>query len=68
MLKALEAINTPVEFDIIDNFSFEKLEHREKVKNNQCVLVGNLGEGTMKYIENTRFYKWLDLYVNGRVQ
>ena len=21
----------------------------------------------MKYIENTRFYKWLDLYVNGRI-
>ena len=65
MLKVMEAIHAPINFDIIDNFSFENLDHKNKVKKNPCIMVGNLGEPNARYIENTKFYKWLDLYVNG---
>lgn len=66
MLKIMEAIHAPVNFDIIDNFSFANAEHRERVKKNSCIIVGNVGEPHSRYIENTKFYKWLDLYVNGK--
>lgn len=65
MLKVMDIIHAPVNFDIIDNFSFGSAEHREKIKKNACLMVGNLGEPEARYIENTKFYKWLDLYVNG---
>jgi isocitrate/isopropylmalate dehydrogenase len=65
MLKVMDAIHAPVNFDIIDNFSFGSSEHREKIKKNPCIMVGNLGEPGARYIENTKFYKHLDLYVNG---
>ena len=65
MLKVMEAIHAPINFDIIDHFSFENLQHRDLIKKNQCVIVGNLGEEGARYIENTRFYKWLDLFVDG---
>lgn len=67
MLKVVEAIHAPINFDIIDNFSFDNMEHREKIKQNKCIMVGNLGEPNARYIENTKFYKWLDLYVNGMI-
>lgn len=65
MLKVMDALGAPVNFDIIDNFAFENIAHRDLVKKNPCVIVGNLGEPQLRYIENTKFYKWLDLYVNG---
>lgn len=67
MLKVMDAIHAPVNFDIIDNFSFENANHRDQIKKNACIMVGNLGEPGARYIENTKFYKWLDLYVNGRL-
>lgn len=65
MLKVMEAIHAPINFDIIDHFSFENVQHRDLIKKNQCVIVGNLGEEGARYIENTKFYKWLDLFVDG---
>ena len=65
MLKVMDAIKAPLNFDIIDNFSFEKTAHKDLIKKNPCVMVGNLGEEGLRYIENTRFYRWLDLFVNG---
>ena len=64
----MEAIHAPVNFDIIDNFSFDNAEHRERVKKNSVIMSGNIGELGSRYIENTKFYKWLDLFVNGRLQ
>jgi isocitrate/isopropylmalate dehydrogenase len=66
MLNVIEAVHAPINFDIIDNFCFSNAEHKEKIKKNQTIMVGNLGESNARYIENTKFYKWLDLYVNGR--
>ena len=68
MIEVVEAIKSPIHFDIIENFSFDNPEHREKVKKNKALVVGNLGESGNRYIENTKFYKWLDLYVNGRLR
>lgn len=65
MLKVLEAVHAPINCDIIDNFSFDNLKHRDLLKKNPCVIVGNLGEQGNRYIENTKFYKYLDLFVNG---
>lgn len=62
MLKVMDAARAPVNFDIIDNFSFDNKLHRQLIKKNQMVLVGNIGEQGSKYIENTDFYKYLDLY------
>lgn len=66
MLKVMEAIHAPINFDIIDNFCFDTPEHRERLKKNQCIMVGNVGETGSRYIENTKLYKSLDLFVNGR--
>lgn len=65
MLRVMEAIHAPLNFDIIDNFSFENIKHRDLIKKNQTIICGNLGETGSRYIENTKFYKWLDLFVNG---
>lgn len=65
MLKVMDAIHAPVNFDIIENFSFANSTHKEQIKKNPCIMVGNLGEPGARYIENTLFYKYLDLYVNG---
>lgn len=64
LLKVMDAIKAPINFEIIENFTFDNPKHREQVKKNQCILVGNLGETGGRYIENTKFYKYLDLYVN----
>lgn len=66
MMEVVEASHAPVKFDVIENFSFSNPEHKDRIKKNQSIIVGNLGESNARYIENTKFYKWLDLYVNGR--
>ena len=65
MLKVMDAIHAPVNFDIIDKFSFANSTHKEQIKKNPCIMVGNLGGPGARYIENTLFYKYLGLYVNG---
>jgi hypothetical protein len=65
MLKVMDAIHAPINFDIIDNFVFDNPQHRDLIKKNACILTGNLGEAGSRYVENTKFYKFLDLYVNG---
>jgi hypothetical protein len=53
----------PVTFQTIEDFHWDNLSHRNKLKNNPAVLIGNLGEAGDRYIENVNFYKHLDLYV-----
>lgn len=53
----------PVNFQMIEDFCWDNQNHRQKLKNNQAILIGNLGEAGDRYIENVNFYKHLDLYV-----
>lgn len=64
MLKVIEAAKVPIEFDTIENFCFDNQQHRDLLRKNQCIVVGNIGEEKSRYIENTKLYKYLDLYVN----
>lgn len=66
MRRVLDAMRAPITFETIENFSFDNPEHRERLKKNPSILCANLGEPNHRYIENTKFYKWLDLYVNGK--
>ena len=61
-----EAAHTPVTFDVIENFSFKDPESRRLLKNNKHILIGNVGTPGSKYVENIAFYKYLDLFVNGK--
>lgn len=53
----------PVTFQTIEDFHWDNLSHRSKLRNNPATLIGNLGEAGDRYIENVNFYKHLDLYV-----
>jgi hypothetical protein len=63
----LEACNTPVEFDVIDNFNINQEDSHEKLMKNNILLVGNLGVEGSKYIENMKCYKLLDLQVHSNI-
>lgn len=67
MVSIFDAANVPVIFDRIDNFSFEDSTSREKLKKNNCILLGVMvpEKGVKaKYNDNHKFYKYLDLYAN----
>ncbi len=56
-----------MKFDRIDNFSFEDMTSRDKLKKNSCILLGVMvpEKGVKaKYNDNHKFYKYLDLYAN----
>lgn len=66
-MSIFEAVNVPVVFDRIDNFSFEDTKSRELLKKNNCILLGVMvpERGVKaKYNDNHKFYKYLDLYAN----
>ena len=58
------AVHAPVNFDVIENFKFSNPNCRRKLKNNPFIMIGNVGEEGNPFIENTPFYKYLDLYAN----
>ena len=67
VMQVMEEVGAPINFDIIDHFSFNNAQHKEQLKKNQVIMVGNVGEEGARYIENTKLYKMLDLFVNGRL-
>ena len=63
--KVFEAAKVPVEFDVIDNFNLLNANHKERLKKNSYILMGNTANmGSMK-IEHLEFYRFLDL--NARI-
>lgn len=66
VLDIFAASQAPVNFDVIENFSFKDTASRELLKKNKNILVGNAGTPGSKYVENTALYRYLDLFVNGK--
>jgi len=62
-VKVLQAAKSPVEFDVIEDFSMDNSEHLELLKKNKNILCGNVGRPGSNYVENKPLYKYLDLYV-----
>ena len=57
----------PVQFDKIEDFSFENAEHKERVRKNKTILLGVMAAEkglNPNYNDNFKFYKQLDLYAN----
>lgn len=65
-MDVFEAANVPIAFDVIENFTFKDEQQRTKnlLKKNKNLIVGNVGNLGSKFVENTDFYKHLDLFVN----
>jgi hypothetical protein len=40
VIDVFEAYNVPINFDLIDNFTFEDVSRRELLKKNKCILLG----------------------------
>lgn len=59
-----KALHVPVHFDVLDNFNFDSHEMQERLKKNECILLGVMSEKNQKYTDNYKFYKYLDLYAN----
>jgi len=64
VMEVLKAAKVPMQFDIINDFSFDNEECRQKITKNPYLLVGNLGHAGSKYVENIKFYKALELSVH----
>jgi isocitrate dehydrogenase (NAD+) len=58
-----EAIKSPVEFDLIENFNLKDPVHLKAVTKNKIILTGNVGVKGSHYVENLALYKHLNLYV-----
>lgn len=41
VLDIFEAAKCPIKFEVIDNYSFDNLSHRAKLRQNPITLVGN---------------------------
>jgi hypothetical protein len=42
-------------------------EHLKLLTKNKNILTGNVGVANSKYVENTPLYKFLDLWVKGKI-
>lgn len=49
---------------MIENFDMEDHRCLEAIKKNKNILIGNVGKVGSNFVENTDFYKELDLFVN----
>lgn len=57
----------PVNFDVIPDYSFEDISKRDILTKNKCILLGVMvpEKGlNLKYNDNYKFYKHLDLYAH----
>lgn len=62
VLQIFKAANVPITFDIINDFDFKKQTHREALKKNRYLLIGNTGSKDSPVLEHLEFYKFLNLY------
>jgi len=67
VVEVFRAANIPVTFDVINDFTFEDLKQRDALQKNKCILLGVMvpEKGVnVKYNDNHKFYKHLDLFAN----
>lgn len=67
VVEVFRAANIPINFDILRDFTFEDLKHRDILEKNKCILLGVMvpEKGVKaKYNDNHKFYKHLDLFAN----
>lgn len=43
VVEIFEAAKCPVDFQVIDKFDFNNTSHRQKLRQNKAILLGNLG-------------------------
>ena len=63
--KIFEAALCPIEWDVLDNFNLNDSVSLEKLRKNECILLGTLPyrKGS-DYMNNEKIYKELNLYAN----
>jgi len=63
--KVFDAAFCPIEWDVLDNFSLNDPVSLEKLRKNECILLGTFPyKKGSDYINNEIIYKELDLYAN----
>ena len=66
IIKSLQDIFTvakvPVQFDVVGDFDFENKQHKQALKKNKYLLIGNTGSQDSPLCEHLELYKYLDLY------
>ena len=60
--KIFKTAEVPIEFEKIPDFDFSNSVHRQQLKKNKYLLVGNIGHTNSKTLEHLQFYKYLNLY------
>lgn len=66
-MEVFEAANVPVQFDVINDFTFEDISNRRILHKNKCILLGVMvpEKGVNpKYNDNHKFYQHLELFAN----
>lgn len=67
VMEVFEAANVPVQFDVINDFTFEDISNRRILHKNKCILLGVMvpEKGVNpKYNDNHKFYQHLELFAN----
>jgi hypothetical protein len=65
VVQVFAAANAPVNWNLIENFSFDDSRSRELLSNNKYIMVGNMIKNQdAQYTYKTPFYKHLDLFVS----
>jgi hypothetical protein len=66
LVQVFDAVNAPVNWNLIENFSFDDPRCKELLKNNKYIMVGNMikDKTSAMYTYKTPFYKYLDLFVS----
>ena len=62
VLQVFKTANVPVSFDILSDFDFRNESHRDALKKNRYLLIGNTGSKDSPVLEHLEFYKFLNLY------
>lgn len=62
VIECLDAAEVPLNYDIITHFDMANGEHKELLKKNKFILLGNLGQKGSRYVEHLDFYKYLNLF------
>ena len=59
--QVFRAAKIPIHFDILEDFDFKRPDHKEALKKNKYLLMGNTGRKGSMTLEHTEFYRFLDL-------
>lgn len=62
VIECLDAAEVPLNYDILTHFNMANGEHKQLLKKNKFILLGNLGQKGSRYVEHLDFYKYLNLF------